>query len=99
MVDMIVPPALAEKIRQIAAREQRPVEDVLNKMVEQYAPQPEPSPAELFDYLRQMPGIIAPPENPAPPPFSEEELAEIAKKAGASGPLSADIIEQRKQGW
>lgn len=39
MSDLVISDRLAERLQEIAARENRPVEAVLQTMVEQYAPQ------------------------------------------------------------
>ena len=102
MTDLIITGAVAERVRKLAEQEKRSIEDVINTALDQTYVDPnlkEPTQQQIYAHLRRMPGIHAPSENPPPPPFSDEEMAEIAKRAGANGSISAEVIEERKQGW
>jgi hypothetical protein len=97
MSALIIEAPLAERIRAIAEREQRPVEAVLETMVEKYAS--ELSHDEIITRLKETGGFIFPSSEPAKPPLTDQERQELADRLGAAGSLSSIIIEERKQGY
>jgi hypothetical protein len=97
MAALVIESPLSERIRAIAEHERRPIEAVLEAMIEKYTSSL--TDREINARLRAVGGFILPADEPAEPPISEEELDKIARRVGAAGPLSTLIIEERKQGW
>jgi hypothetical protein len=97
MSTLTIEVALAERLQKLAEEEHRSVEALLEAMLEKYL-QPLTD-EELDARLRTIDGFIHPTPATEPPPLTEEESEELAKRIGASGPLSTQIIEERKQGW
>jgi hypothetical protein len=97
MAALVIKSPLAEQLRAIAEREQRPIEDVLESMIENYAPLTE---QVINKRLLALGGITLPSDEPMEPPFSEAEEQALIERAGASGkPASEMVIEERHQGW
>jgi hypothetical protein len=97
MAGLLIESPIAERIRSLAEQEQRPIEAVLEAMLERYITPL--SIQEINARLRSLHGITVPPDEAGEAPISEVELDEIAHRAGAAGSLSDLIIEERKQGW
>ena len=94
-----LPESLMHELKQRAARQERPVEEViveqLSNGVDREAPEPRSdrfySESELFERPTEE-------ESQGYQALAEEELRKIGRKLVAAGPLSETIIEERRQG-
>jgi hypothetical protein len=95
MADVVISPPLADQLRAIAKRQNRPVEDFLADILARYQA---PAFDEIDARLAEM-GVIAPPSSEdATPPLSEDEALALADRIGRAGPLSTLVIEERREG-
>jgi hypothetical protein len=95
MPDVIISPPLADQLRALAQRQNRPVEEFLADLLAPYQ-------ASVFDEidarLAAM-GVIAAPSDEEPtPPLTEQEARALADRISQAGPLSALVIEERRAG-
>jgi len=95
MSNLIIQSPLADRLRELASREKRAVEDLLADLLALY----QPAPYDEVDTRLVELGIIAAPSiEKIPPPMSEQESLELADRIGRAGPLSPLIIEERQKG-
>ena len=77
MADLMIPDALANRLRDLAQRENRSVADVLETMIEQYEPAAEPETEEMAENPLLLMVQMAEEANL---PFSETDVAERSRE-------------------
>ena len=92
---LMIPPPLADRIRGVAERENRSVEELLADMLARY--QTSLSDDEVDAQLAAS-DITLPVDDGTPPPLSPEEQQALADQIGRAGSLSTLIIEERSEG-
>ena len=95
MSNLIIQSPLADRLRELASREKRAVEDLLADLLARYQPA---SYDEIDARLVERGIIAAPSAEKTAPPISKQELIELADRIGQAGPLSSLIIEERQKG-
>ncbi len=96
MTELVISSPLAERLRALAERENRPVDAVLNDMLVSYH---SPLSDDEVDSWLAASGITLPSlDETVPPPISPEEERALADEIGRAGPLSALIIQERSEG-
>jgi len=95
MADIVISPPLADQLRAMAKRQNRPVEKLLADLLARYQ---EPVFDEVDARLAEMGLIARPSDEDIAPPLSEEEARLLADRIGQAGPLSALVIEERREG-